>query len=135
MCRECIRLDMRVRYDANKAKADAIKLGRGCADCGYRTAATALEFDHLPGTAKVREVSHLYGNCAWTAVAAEIAKCEVVCANCHKIRSDKRGAGRAYWVKWRAEQEAGAVALDGPGELPLLLPPRHGHGRPAPVKD
>jgi hypothetical protein len=58
-----------------------------CVDCG-ETDPVVLEFDHLRdkrfniGTAVTR-----YG---WDAIAAEIEKCEVVCANCHRRRTARR---------------------------------------------
>lgn len=66
-----------------------IKLSRGCADCGYREHAEALEFDHLYG--KVAHVSGMRGN-KWIGVLEEIAKCDVVCANCHRVRTVRRRA-------------------------------------------
>lgn len=132
LCRECNRMKMRANYDANRERADALKLERGCADCGYRAAATALEFDHLPGFKKRGSVSSLYPGHA-SSVATEIAKCEVVCANCHAIRTQERGAGLAYWEQWRTEQEGEVVPLGEDGQLPLLLPPVNRHkGRPFP---
>jgi hypothetical protein len=67
-----------------------IKLERGCADCGYNAHAVALDFDHTG--AKMKGVSALYVHSLET-LMAEIAKCEVVCANCHRIRT----AQRAGW--------------------------------------
>lgn len=70
-------------------KIAAIKLARGCADCGYNTHPAALDFDHLPGTQKSVGVSRLSGF-PWEKVEEEIAKCEVVCSNCHRIRTAER---------------------------------------------
>lgn len=74
---------------SNRAAVDAIKLERGCMDCGYNAHPAALEFDHLHS--KVRNIG-LMRNGAWSleAVMKEIAKCEVVCANCHRIRTETR---------------------------------------------
>lgn len=67
----------------------SIKLERGCVDCGYKSHSAALEYDHLPGTDKKFCVSLCYHR-TWDEVVDEIAKCEVVCANCHRIRSTER---------------------------------------------
>lgn len=66
------------------------KVERGCTDCGYNTHWAALDFDHLPGTVKVRDIK-AGQQLGWKALLAEIAKCEVVCANCHRIRTVSRG--------------------------------------------
>ncbi len=76
------------RRATDRAYLDAIKLERGCVDCGYAEHAEALEFDHV-GDDKVIQVSNMV---AWSRVRidAEIAKCEVVCANCHRVRTHSR---------------------------------------------
>lgn len=65
------------------------KLDRGCTDCGYNTRAEALDFDHLPGHRKEFRLSDTGGK-SWDRLQKEIAKCEVVCANCHRIRTFDR---------------------------------------------
>lgn len=59
-----------------------------CADCGEDDP-TVLEFDHL--REKAFDVSHALPYRAWGAILAEIAKCDVVCANCHRRRTARRG--------------------------------------------
>jgi hypothetical protein len=68
-----------------------IKLERGCADCGYDEDPVALDFDHIGGT-KLSAVSRML-NQAIDRILDEIEKCEVVCANCHRIRTHARRAG------------------------------------------
>jgi hypothetical protein len=46
-----------------------------------------MDFDHLPGTGKRRSIAHLLHYKSLDEVKAEIAKCELVCANCHRIRT------------------------------------------------
>ena len=78
-----------VRCAKRKAFIDSIKIGRGCADCGYNLHPAALHFDHLPGKKKRFHVSGMLHR-SEAAILAEIAQCEVVCANCHAIRTVKR---------------------------------------------
>jgi hypothetical protein len=68
---------------------DEYKLSRGCADCGYNAHPAALDFDHLPGTVKVRDIKR-GTQLGWVALQAEVEKCDVVCANCHRIRTVNR---------------------------------------------
>jgi hypothetical protein len=49
----------------------------------------AMQWDHLPGTDKRGDVSTLRG-LSKQAVLDEIAKCELVCANCHVMRTFHR---------------------------------------------
>lgn len=70
---------------------DAIKLARGCADCGYNTRPEPLEFDHLPEFVKLFTIGSVgIRQRGMTAILKEIEKCEVVCSNCHRIRSVDR---------------------------------------------
>lgn len=66
------------------------KVSKGCADCGYDKHPSALEFDHLPGTEKLFNIGEKVASYAIERIWAEIAKCEVVCANCHAIRTAAR---------------------------------------------
>jgi hypothetical protein len=77
------------RADKYRQTIADYKVERGCVDCGYKGHSAALEFDHLPGTKKSRTVASLM---YWSleAVFEEIAKCEIVCANCHAIRTFER---------------------------------------------
>ena len=83
---------------AFRVKIAAIKVERGCVDCGYNRYPEALDFDHMPGEVKVKAVTLMWGH-SWEKVLAEIAKCEIVCSNCHrhrtKLRTDAAKALRA----------------------------------------
>ena len=48
----------------------------------------ALSFDHVQGV-KLGNISEMIKR-AWTVIAAEIQKCDVVCLNCHAIRTWSR---------------------------------------------
>ena len=59
-----------------------------CVDCGGKFPPEAMDFDHLPGTRKLCGISELRFSRA--KMLEEIAKCEVVCANCHRVRTARR---------------------------------------------
>ena len=83
------------RYAVRLALVSAIKLEQGCRDCGYRAHPAALHFDHLPGSEKVEDIAKLTYMATLAVLMAEIAKCEVVCANCHAIRTVERRVKQA----------------------------------------
>jgi hypothetical protein len=58
-----------------------------CADCGHKFPHPCMEFDHVRGVKKFC-VSQINGS--MKRIREEIAKCEVVCANCHRIRTWNR---------------------------------------------
>lgn len=71
-----------------------LKTRVGCADCGWALWARGLDLDHVWGP-KVQSVATLIAQgVAWQAILDEMAKCDVVCANCHRIRTWKRSNGR-----------------------------------------
>lgn len=56
-----------------------------CADCG-ETDPIVLEFDHTDPSTKSFNIGTMLAKRAWASVLAEIDKCDVVCANCHRRR-------------------------------------------------
>ena len=84
-------VSMKSRQKERRAIIGRIKTERGCLDCGYNANPYALQFDHVRGV-KAGTVSQM--TCfSWTRIMAEIAKCEVRCANCHAIKThDDEGA-------------------------------------------
>lgn len=48
-----------------------------------------MDFDHRPGTEKVRNVAAMRG-CSLKRLLEEIKKCDLVCANCHRLRTFQR---------------------------------------------
>ena len=62
-----------------------------CTDCRSRFHPCAMDFDHLDPKAKTACISVLLRNRASRKlILAEIAKCELVCANCHRLRTFNR---------------------------------------------
>lgn len=66
-----------------------------CADCGIRFHPVCMDFDHLPEYEKSYNISTMLRHrMAWESIQAEIDKCEVVCANCHRYRTYTRSQDR-----------------------------------------
>jgi hypothetical protein len=68
-----------------------------CADCGQRYPHYVMDFDHRPGEKKCFNISIAAGQTRLSLqkMLAEIAKCDVVCANCHRERTYKRWQEKA----------------------------------------
>ena len=74
-----------------------------CVDCG-ETDLLVLEFDHLHH--KSFGIADGLRFRRWHAVLEEIAKCEVVCANCHRRRTARRsGNSRMRWLERSSGQK------------------------------
>lgn len=66
------------------------RLKSGCADCPEVDPVT-LDFDHRDPKTKTNDISRLLRRgCSRSVLEAELAKCDVVCANCHRKRTAKR---------------------------------------------
>ncbi len=59
-----------------------------CKDCGIAYHPYVMDFDHI-GTDKVCQISNMTGF-SEANILAEIAKCDLVCANCHRMRTFRR---------------------------------------------
>lgn len=67
-----------------------IKTSSPCMDCNSFYPAECMDFDHRDGEKKISMVSTMAINGTSAKMLAEIAKCDLVCANCHRIRTAKR---------------------------------------------
>jgi hypothetical protein len=59
-----------------------------CADCGGVFDPVCMDFDHRPGTAKLFTIGST--RVALDVLYAEMKKCDVVCSNCHRIRTFRK---------------------------------------------
>ena len=87
-----IRQRQAARRKELQEKINALKV-RPCTDCSGIFPPYVMDFDHLPGRRKVDAVSQMALDVLkWKTIEEEIAKCELVCANCHRIRTHNRAA-------------------------------------------
>lgn len=71
---------------SNKRKAVEY-LGGQCIDCGLRTDIYEVyDFDHINPIEKEVAVSSLMHRRKWDDILPELQKCELRCANCHRIK-------------------------------------------------
>lgn len=62
-----------------------------CMDCGIEYPYYVMEFDHREGEKKMGTLARMVALSGWGKILEEVAKCDVVCSNCHAIRTYKRG--------------------------------------------
>lgn len=112
-CRKCQAVYRREHYQRNRAKyigkarrwnakqKEALVrflreylVEHPCVDCG-ETRLPTLDFDHVRGKKWMTIAQMLHNRYSVAAVKAEIAKCDVRCANCHRVRTTKKGWWRA----------------------------------------
>ena len=64
-----------------------------CADCGGSFPKAAMDFDHRDPATKKYSVSRMLLRASIEEIQAEAAKCDVVCANCHRMRTYRQREG------------------------------------------
>lgn len=103
LCRECHRQACRDYYNSHKKKCNASVRKRSkekkrlinaakegpCVDCGKTFPPCVMDFDHLDPSTKIQRVSWMHRNSV-KKIIAEIDKCELVCSNCHRLRTYNR---------------------------------------------
>lgn len=66
-----------------------LKSNTPCMDCKKSYPYYVMDFDHVRGR-KQKNVSELIVTLSKKKIDEEIAKCEIVCSNCHRSRTHKR---------------------------------------------
>jgi hypothetical protein len=83
--------EKRARWEAKMRALVLTAKDCPCVDCGRSWHPLVMEFDHLPGTKKRANLgdapARKFGR---ETIQAEIAKCEVLCPTCHRIRALRR---------------------------------------------
>ena len=90
-CERFWRYQSRERTDR---KARLVELHGGkCLLCGYSKCVAALEFHHRDPKTKVFELSKSNLLRRWDVVLAEVEKCDLLCANCHRELEEELAQG------------------------------------------
>jgi hypothetical protein len=79
----------RARWRAHARILDSLR-DVPCFDCGRRFPACSMDFDHRDPNDKLAAVTRMVGRAGFARIVAEAAKCDIVCANCHRARTFKR---------------------------------------------
>lgn len=82
----------RERWRAQARLLDRLR-DRPCGDCGGSFPSCAMDFDHRDPTEKRYTVTRMIGRAGTARILEEVAKCDIVCANCHRLRTFRRRFG------------------------------------------
>jgi len=100
-CRECINKAQKIQYannkkyylDRNRERRainrewyQEIKNKTPCVKCGNQYPYYVMDYDHIEPTNKILCVAQMMGF-SRKAILNEMAKCELLCANCHRIKT------------------------------------------------
>lgn len=88
------RASIKKHRDAARHRAiefvNGIKDGKPCADCGQTFDPVCMDFDHVRGDKNDNVGSMVARGVALDRIQAEIEKCDLVCSNCHRVRTSDR---------------------------------------------
>lgn len=87
-CKKCHNFGTKKTKNTLRDYARKLK-ERPCMDCGQEYPWYVMEFDHTRGI-KVMEVTGAHHFGSLTLLQEEIDKCDIVCANCHRVRTYNR---------------------------------------------
>lgn len=76
----------RTQYFRNYDYLVQLKEAASCLDCGVSYPHYVMEFDHRPEEIKTNTVAALCRG-SRAKLEEEVAKCDIVCANCHSART------------------------------------------------
>jgi 5-methylcytosine-specific restriction endonuclease McrA len=68
---------------------------RPCTDCGGRYPTIVMDLDHVRFPKRSDVANLVRAAVSIRTLKAELAKCEVVCANCHRLRTGRADGARA----------------------------------------
>ena len=87
---EAMRKNERMKYKLSRRKYWVAKYKEacGCSECGYSGHHSALDFDHIDPTSKTVDVARLLSKGSpIKVIIAEVRKCRLLCAICHRIHT------------------------------------------------
>jgi hypothetical protein len=71
-----------------------LKSSTPCMDCKESFPYYVMDFDHVRGR-KHKNVMELIPTLSKKIIDLEIAKCEIVCSNCHRVRTHTRKSNKS----------------------------------------
>lgn len=110
VCKTCVAAYNKTHYKKNKelyllrAKTNVVgsikrnqqfiqdyKNSHPCVDCGIQYSYYVMDFDHRDPQTKVANISRLTRQAfSLELIQSELEKCDIVCANCHRIRTFRK---------------------------------------------
>ena len=104
-CKICMAILIKNHYERNKQKylesnsrrremvtneVIHLKESKPCMDCQRKYPYYVMDFDHRDPSTKIDGIARLIRSDGLKAVMREIAKCDLVCSNCHRVRTYTR---------------------------------------------
>lgn len=76
--------------ERNREYVRKIKETKPCTDCGQMFHFSQMDFDHISDDKKTNIATLANSSISIKEIKKELAKCELVCSNCHRLRTWQR---------------------------------------------
>lgn len=86
-----LKRQLKINHEAAKrrrAYLNELKSSTPCTDCGMKYPSECMDFDHTEKNKSIGVAQST--NHSWKKMLSEVKKCEIVCSNCHRVRTQKR---------------------------------------------
>lgn len=109
-CREC--RSRKSRTPKERARARSVQVKRyaevqalfaamkssPCLDCGGSFPPCVMDFDHRDPSKKQIDIAHYSGGGISPKLLAELEQCDIICSNCHRIRTAAQRTAKAFRI-------------------------------------
>ena len=117
---------VRTREKVARVRAEQVDLLRAfranpCFDCGRRFPWYVMDFDHREPSSKTGDLNTLVGRVGLVRLLDEVAKCDIVCANCHRERTYVRRSSGGCVVAAASDSSKVEVRVRLPSPAPEQL--------------
>lgn len=92
------------RVESLRSYLIQIKEATPCHDCCLKYPYYVMDFDHRDDEEKTYLVSRLPDMGRMDVLLAEIEKCDIICSNCHRERTNERKALKPYVTRGKTQR-------------------------------
>lgn len=87
-CKPCVLKLLKVHRQKMRNLVNRWKCMKGCSECGFKGHHFQLDLDHVDPSSKYAQNHRAYEpNWKKERIKKELAKCVILCANCHRLKT------------------------------------------------
>lgn len=108
-CIECSRKRARDYRQSIRDKVSEYKMSKGCECCGFQAEHPCqLDLDHIDPKTKTYKGAHKAYDAGWSweRVERELNLCQVLCKNCHSLKTHREGDWKSPVTQIRMRQSS-----------------------------
>ena len=92
ICKPCVLTNLKTHRQKMRNLVNRWKVMKGCSCCGFKGQHFQLDLDHVDPSTKYGQNHRAYEpNWKLDRIKKELAKCVILCANCHRLKTFAAG--------------------------------------------